>query len=159
MGGAKGPKGIGVLVAPISWLSMVLIALLYVAYKIDESSPVPPLIYGLHDKGSGIWGACTPRDQPKEADDKIPELDDSPSFSRRLARSFPVDSSEKALIKLLTEQGFKMLSPCDGDSSIHRAYFKQGTKWLEPPMVAEVDWKVDETNKIRWIKGFIGYRE
>jgi hypothetical protein len=108
--------------------------------------------------GGGWWGACPPETENEAQERQGRPLATSPELEQRLAQLFPSGSSERMLLNTLQSQGFKLLPPCKSDHSIHVAAFEQrGGGVLSYPIIANIFWKVDDSNKIIWTKGFVRY--
>jgi hypothetical protein len=119
--------------------------------------PLPPLLQSV-TAGGGLWGACPTQTPEAAAAREGRPVAFSPELDQRLVKSFPPGSSEARLVDTLRMQGFELLAPCTGDSSIHLAAFIQhGGGVISPPMTANIYWKVDERGNILWIKGFVRY--
>jgi hypothetical protein len=119
--------------------------------------PLPPLLQNV-TAGSGWWGACPPETAEEARLRDLSPLALSPELDERVARSFPIGSSEMVLVDTLRAQGFELRPSCKGDQSIHAAEFEQHPHGLLPyPLTAKVFWKVDSAGNIEWTKAFVRY--
>ena len=81
-------------------------------------------------------------------------------MEQRLDREFPPGTAEEKLLTSLREQGFQVMAPCDGDTTIYCAVFAQkggGGLWGPYPIFATIAWKIDSLGRIVWSKANVSY--
>ena len=141
---------------PVLAIACIAIGALFAGCS-RPTPPLPPLLRNV-SAGGGWWGSCPPETSNAEVAYKDRTLAISPELDQRLSVSFPPGSNEKALVAELESQGFKLLSHCRGDTSIHAAAFNQrGGSLFAYPLTANVFWKVDDDGHILWTRGFVRY--
>ena len=114
--------------------------------------PLPPLLQQISFRGGSI------EDCPTDEDDSPLHfrfsLSISPELEQRLASQFPPGTGEDRLIAVLSEQGFKISTPCGPNNAVRYGEFEQkGGGELNPAIVARVYWKIDDQHRIVWTKG------
>jgi hypothetical protein len=119
--------------------------------------PLPPLLKDV-TAGGGWWGACPPETEEEAHERQGRPIATSPELDQRLAQLFPTGSNERMLVETLRGQGFELLPSCKSDHSIRVAAFEQhGESVSSYPIIAHIFWKVDNSGKIVWTKGFVRY--
>ena len=119
--------------------------------------PTPPLLKDAQAEGGWASGGCPAH--PYEVAFAKDREARSPNVEERLAQQFPSGTSEQELVLALQRQGFELTPPCDNDTQIHHAVFRQkgGAIWGPYPMFANIAWKIDELGHIVWTKAFVAY--
>ena len=149
-------RSVGLLLAGFAIGCITVLGALFAGWPGPKPS-LPPILRNV-TAGGGWWGACPPETPNAETARKGRPLAISPELDERLSQAFPPGSSEKRLVDTLQAQGFELLSPCNGDTSIHLAAFNQhGGGVVAYPITANVYWKVDGQGHIMWTRGFVRY--
>lgn len=123
----------------------------------ELNPPTPPLLQGAVAGGGCSAGGCPPN---SALGDRAPGEAHSSNVVQRLAREFPPGTAEEKLLTALREQGFQVITPCEGDPTIHRAVFAQkggGGLWGPYPIFANIAWKIDGLGRIVWSKANVAY--
>lgn len=141
-------------------LGLFSVWLYLAAFGLGLYPPTPPLLKGASGEGGWWSGGCPAFDadgrlRPHAAPGREAI---SADLTRRLQHMAPGGSSASALEEALLKQGFRRLSPCEQDPSVHRAVFdQQGGGLLRLPIFSVVAWKT-EGDTIVWVKGLLAVR-
>jgi hypothetical protein len=87
------------------------------------------------------------------------KVSSSPEFEARLKELVSRSSSEQALIKALSGQGFHMADPpCANDAAVRSAMVIRDDKGLIPYAAsATAYWRVNDEARIEWVHGTIAF--
>jgi hypothetical protein len=133
--------------------------LIYSVYLDRTASKVPSFLAGVHAEG-GYWTSCpikssTALERELKKGFEFPPKG-NPAIDQRLEALFPAGSPESKLLEFLIKEGFSLDAPCETDLLARSASFSQKRYFLTATD-STVVWKVDDKNKITWIKGDIFY--
>jgi hypothetical protein len=109
---------------------------------------LPPLLRGVSSGGGGEFVSPCP-------DEEI-HISSSAQLLTRLNDAVGTLPQERDLVTLLLGQGFSLGPSCKSDPSVRAAGFGQICKGvLCYDTIASVQWKVDETNRVVWMNGYV----
>ncbi len=124
----------------------------------ETSQPTRQLPKLLEKVSAGGYGACPPRNEAEKKILGIGLVEKPSEFDQRLMNEFPTGSNGYHLIKILVAQGFNLNGHCKTDPTIRKAsFFQRGKGFLPYDISAWVYWKIDDQNRVLWVKGSVGY--
>lgn len=124
----------------------------------DKSQHYHNLPKLLEKVGAGGSNPCPPRSEQERKIRGIGGEYHPSEIDKRLAVEFPVGASGYEVATTLINQGFNVEGSCESDATIRRAnYFQKGKGFLPYDIYAGVYWKLDDKQRIVWIKGSVGY--
>jgi hypothetical protein len=72
--------------------------------------------------------------------------------------TLPPGTAAEELTAALRQWGFVLAEPCDEHPTIKRAYYQEPEGWIVfMPLTANVYWKVDQSDRLKWTMGFVAF--